>query len=71
MAPTVLTPARLSEVLAVILQEIVALIPTVDQDPALQRLANRFDRLSRVSGGSEAAGMLGAISGDLMRLETH
>ncbi|AYO83680.1 hypothetical protein [Methylobacterium brachiatum] len=67
--PAVLPPDRLAEVLAVVVQEVVGLLPNVDRDIGLERLANRLDGFGRTAGGGEAAAMLRAVAGSLMRLE--
>lgn len=68
-APAVLTPTRLAEVLAILASELVDVMPVADRGAARERLANRLDGLGRTPGGSEAAGMLGAVGGAMMRME--
>ncbi|MDP4024438.1 hypothetical protein Q8W71_17575 [Methylobacterium sp. NEAU 140] len=64
-----LPPAGLSEVLAVLVSEIVSALPIPDREGALVRIANRLDDLGRLPGGNEGAAMLGAVADVLMRLE--
>ena len=67
--PAELAPGRLAEVLAVLVSEIVAVLPVADRGLALERVTNRLDGFGRLTGGSEAAGLLGAVGGVLMRME--
>lgn len=68
-APAVLPTARLAEALAVLVSEMIDLMPGVDRDAARERIANRLDGFGRTPGGSEAAGLLRAVAEVLMRME--
>ncbi|MEH3117035.1 MAG: hypothetical protein PGN25_05325 [Methylorubrum populi] len=67
-APAELPPARLAEVLAIVVFEVVGAIDPANRSAALERVANRLDGHGRAFGG-EAAAMLGAVGAALMRLE--
>jgi hypothetical protein len=67
-APAELPPARLAEVLAIVVLEVVGAIDPNSRGAALERVANRLDGHGRAFG-SEAAAMLGAVGMALMRLE--
>jgi hypothetical protein len=68
-APTELPPNRLAEAMAVILHDLVGALDVRDRSVVLERLANRLDDRGRTAGGTEAAALLGAVGGALMRLE--
>ncbi|MFY9292713.1 MAG: hypothetical protein WAP03_18765 [Methylorubrum rhodinum] len=58
----------LGEALAVMVVDLVAVMPGLDRDAVLERLANRLDGHGRAPGGSEAAALLGAVGRALIRL---
>ena len=64
-----LPPDRLAEVLAVVVVEVLGVLPTDHRDAALIRLANRLDGFGRTPRGTEAARMLRAVAEALMRME--
>lgn len=69
-APAVLPPCRLAEALAVIIVEVLSVLPSAHREAALIRIANRLDGFARVATNTEAGMMLGAISRVLMQLES-
>ncbi len=68
-APVVLPPGRLAEALAVIVVEVLGVLPSVHREAALIRIANRMDGFGRAPGSNEAAALLRAVAGALMRME--
>ena len=68
-APAVLTTDRLAEALAIMVSEIMTVLPIGGRGAALERVTNRLDDLGRTPGGNAAAGLLGAVGAALMRLE--
>ncbi|MEH3118862.1 MAG: hypothetical protein PGN25_15055 [Methylorubrum populi] len=67
-APPDLPPVRLAEALAVMAVDLVGVLPGLDRDAVLERLANRLDAHGRTPGGTEAAALLGAVGRALIRL---
>ena len=67
-APASFPPDRLAEALAIIVIDMVGALGLNDRDAILEGLANTFDRRGRTRRGTEAAQMLGAVGGALMRL---
>lgn len=67
-APAVLPTARLAEALAVFAVDLIEAVGMQDRRSVLEGLANRLDGRGRTPDGSEAAVMLGAVGGALMRL---
>lgn len=70
VTPTELAPGRLAEALAVLMVDIVEVLAVSDRRAARERLANILFEQGLVPGGNEAAVLLGAVGGALMRLET-
>lgn len=68
VAPADLPPVRLAEALAILTVDLVGVLPILDRDAVLERLANRLDEHGRRPGGSDAAAMLGAVGRALIRL---
>ncbi|WP_156635491.1 hypothetical protein [Methylobacterium sp. Leaf123] len=66
--PGDLPPVRLAEALAILTVDLVGVLPILDRDAVLERLANRLDEHGRSPGGTEAAAILGAVSRALIRL---
>ncbi len=66
--PADLPSARLAEALAILTVDLVGVLPGLDRDAVLERLANRLDEHGRKAGGTEAAWLLGAVSRALIRL---
>lgn len=66
--PADLPPVRLAEALAILTVDLVGVLPGLDRDAVLERLANRLDVHGRRPGGSEAAAMLGAVGRAVIRL---
>ncbi|WP_345819905.1 hypothetical protein ABC766_27115 [Methylobacterium fujisawaense] len=69
-APAVLPPDRLAEALAVIVVEVLGVLPSAHQEAALIRIANRLDGFGRAPWGNEVAALLRAVAEALMRLES-
>lgn len=69
-APAVLPPDRLAEALAVIVVEVLGVLPSAHREAALIRIANRLDSFGRTPRGNEAARMLRAVAEALMRMES-
>lgn len=67
--PAVLPPDRLAEALAVIVVEVLGVLPIDHRDAALIRITNRLDGFGRTPRGHEAARMLRAVAEALMRME--
>ncbi|MFC6388360.1 hypothetical protein ACFQDP_03160 [Methylorubrum zatmanii] len=65
-APPRLKP--LGEALAIMMVDLVAVMPGLDRDEVLERLANRLDGHGRTPGGTESAALLGAIGRALIQL---
>lgn len=64
-----LPPARLADALAVLLVDVLAVLPGHKGLATRERLANRlFDR-GVTPGGNEAAVLLGAVGAALMKME--
>ncbi|CAO4179505.1 hypothetical protein EEDFHM_03532 [Methylorubrum populi] len=63
-----LSPIRLAEVLAILTVDLVGVLPILDRDAVLERLANRLDEHGRSPGGTAASIMLGAVGRALIRL---
>jgi hypothetical protein len=59
----------LAEALAILVVDLVGVLPAGDRTATLERLANKLDDQGRTPGGSEAAALLGAVGHALMRLE--
>lgn len=68
-APAVLPPDRLAEALAVMLSDLLAVLPGHKGLATRERLANRLHERGALLGGTEAARLLGAVAGVLMKLE--
>ncbi|XYD07448.1 hypothetical protein R1A27_20285 [Methylobacterium sp. NMS12] len=65
-----LPPCRLAEALAVIVVEVLGVLPSAHREAALIRIANRLDGFGRTPRGNEAAALLRAVAEGLMRLES-
>jgi hypothetical protein len=63
-----ITPQAMADALAIFAADLVGVMPQGEHTEMLQRLANRLDDQARVPGAGQAAAMLGAISGSLMRM---
>ncbi|WP_426313874.1 hypothetical protein ACN9MF_20385 [Methylobacterium fujisawaense] len=61
---------RLAEALAVIVVEVLGVLPSAHREAALIRIANRLDGFGRAPRGNEAAALLRAVAGALMRMES-
>ncbi|MDO9428416.1 MAG: hypothetical protein Q7T93_16490 [Methylobacterium sp.] len=59
----------LGDALAVLMVDLIAVVPVGDRPAARERLANRLDDQSRIPGAGPAATLLGAVANALMRLE--
>ena len=59
----------LGDALAVLMVDLIVVVPVGDRPAARERLANRLDDQSRIPGAGPAAGLLGAVANALMRLE--
>lgn len=59
----------LGDALAVLVVDVIAVMPMPDRAAARERLANRLDDQSRIPGAGPAAALLGAVANALMRLE--
>jgi hypothetical protein len=57
-----------AEVLAILVIDLVGVLPVDDLAATLERLANRLDEQSRTPGGRETAALLGGVAEALMRL---
>ncbi|WP_182179395.1 hypothetical protein [Methylobacterium radiotolerans] len=52
-----------------IVVEVLGVLPSVHREAALIRIANRMDGFGRAPGSNEAAALLRAVAGALMRME--
>lgn len=59
----------LGDALAVLVADVIAVVPMTDRAAARERLANRLDDQSRIPSAGPAAALLGAVANALMRLE--
>jgi hypothetical protein len=69
-APAVLPPGRLAEALAVIVVEVLGVLPSAHREAALIRIANRLDGFGRAPRCNEAAALLRTVAEALMRMES-
>ena len=58
-----------AETLAILMVDLIRVLPAQDRRGTLERLANRLDDQARTPGGGETAVLLGAVADALMRLE--
>ncbi|SEH31632.1 hypothetical protein SAMN02799636_01108 [Methylobacterium sp. 275MFSha3.1] len=58
-----------AEVLAILVVDLIGVLPVSDRAATLERLANRLDDQSRTPGGRETAALLSSVAEALMRLE--
>ncbi|GAA0278533.1 hypothetical protein GCM10008965_52310 [Methylorubrum aminovorans] len=58
----------LGEALAILMVDLVGVMPGLDRDAVLERLANRLDGHGRTPGGTNSAMLLGAVGRALIRL---
>ncbi|WP_156387582.1 hypothetical protein [Methylobacterium sp. Leaf399] len=59
----------MAEALAVLMVDLIEVVPLDDRPAARERLSNRLDNQARRASGGPAAALLGAIAFALMRLE--
>jgi hypothetical protein len=58
----------LGEALAIMMVDLVGVMPGLDRNAVLERLANRLDEHGRTPGGTDTAMLLGAVGRALIRL---
>lgn len=66
----VVSGKAVAETLAILMVDLIRVLPAQDRHGTLERLANRVDDQARTPGGGETAGLLGAVAEALMQLET-
>lgn len=64
----VLNAEIIADALAVLMVDIIAVLPAPDRMEVLERLANRLDDRGRTPNGTGAAALLGDVSKSLMRM---
>lgn len=60
--------ATVADALAVMMVDLVSVLPGEAQRGTLERLANRLDDRGRTPNGSEAARLLGAVSASMLKM---
>ncbi|GEP08575.1 hypothetical protein [Methylobacterium gnaphalii] len=58
-----------AETLAILMMDLVGVLPISDRTAVLERLTNRLDEQGRTPGGRETAALLGSVAVGLMGLE--